>query len=351
MICDNIEFFNVAELENYRGTEALTLQRFPRVLRENLGYKESESGRFKSQVSTGCEIRFVTSSSTVRITLSSVETSGDILVYNGDFFHSIHRLEAGHIKTLHLNRNKGFNDLRGEAFTESRFSSNLWRVVIGRGINAMDIYSVAFYDIDTFGHEVRVPVKGEIPKIKWLAYGSSITHGSGATVNHNTYIQQAARRLGVDVLNKGIGGSCFCEPEMAEYLSEMKEWDFATLEIGVNMRGLFAREEFEDRARNLISSMLNKNPDKPIVLINILPNSADYLANHHLKVAVNNREFKETLRKLHVDFSNPCLHLIEGDEILTRFDGLSCDLIHPSDFGHILMGENLAEILKSRAII
>jgi hypothetical protein len=36
------------------------------------------------------------------------------------------------------------------------------------------------------------------------------------------------------------------------------------------------------------------------------------------------------------------LYLIEGEEILTDFCYLTCDLIHPSDFGHIIMGQNLA---------
>jgi lysophospholipase L1-like esterase len=347
MIHNNIEFFNVAEIETYHGTEGISLQRFPRNVREKLGFKGSEDGRFKAEVSTGCEIRFVTSSSTVRITLSSKETNGDILVYNGDFFHSLHRLEAGHIKTLHLNKNKMFNELSEEAFNETRFSKDVWRIVIGRGVFAMDIFSVIFYNIETFGHEIRAPKEAEVPALKWLAYGSSITHGSGATVNHNTYIQQAARRLGVDVLNKGIGGSCYCEPEMADYLSNIKEWDFATLEIGVNMRGLFTEAEFEERSKYLINNILNKNPNKHIILITIFPNSSDYLKNQSVKTTTNNDDFRKILRKLYQEYSNPYLHLIEGTEILTNFDTLTCDLIHPSDYGHITMGYNLARFLKN----
>jgi lysophospholipase L1-like esterase len=41
------------------------------------------------------------------------------------------------------------------------------------------------------------------------------------------------------------------------------------------------------------------------------------------------------------------LHFISGDKVLTDFSGLSSDLVHPSDEGHILMGENLSQLIKS----
>jgi len=345
MIHNNIEFFNVASLERKEGINGLILQRFPENVRHALGSPIYKKGRFKAQVSSGCEIRFVTDSSAVRIVLTALETDGDICVYIGDHFHSIHHLTACIAKPIFVDLPDQFLNLREETEGKGRFSSKLWRFVIGRGVGAMDIFSVALQYVDTFGHETRPPIKDEAPAVHWLAYGSSITHGSGATVNHNSYIQQAARRMGVDVLNKGIGGSCHCEPEVADYIAS-EEWDFITLEIGVNMRGKFTPEEFEERARYLIKRALESHPGKPVFLITIYPNSADYIKNNGKESGESNRKFKEILRKLHKEWNNSHLYLIEGDTVLTDFGALTFDLTHPSDYGHILMGQNLAEKIR-----
>lgn len=345
MIQNNIEFFNVASLEKKEAIQGLILQRFPQDVRHKMGRSNYEKGRFKGQTSSGCEVRFVTDSSAVRVVLTAIECAGDICVYIGDYFHSIHRLTAGVQTPILIDLSERFLSLREESEGTSRFSPMLWRFVVSRGMGAMDIFSVALQDIDAFGHEIRPPYEKEVPNVKWLAYGSSITHGSGAIINHNSYIQQAARRLGVDVLNKGIGGACYCEPEMAEYFAS-EEWDFATLEVGVNMRGQFTPQEFEDRVRYICSKILESHPKKPIFLITIFPNHSDLAKEKETKSGECNRIFKEALRKLYKELDNPHLYLIEGDNVLTDFRALTCDLIHPSDYGHILMGDNLAEQLR-----
>lgn len=52
----------------------------------------------------------------------------------------------------------------------------------------------------------------------YLAYGSSITHGSLALAAPCSYPFQIARRLGCDYLNLGYAGSAYLEREMAEYI-------------------------------------------------------------------------------------------------------------------------------------
>ena len=89
----------------------------------------------------------------------------------------------------------------------------------------------------------KKPGEDEKPRRRWLAYGSSITNVG------SWYVHHAALRLLADVFNKGMCGSCLCEPEVAGWLPSCESWDFATLELGVNMRGGFSAMEFEKRAR------------------------------------------------------------------------------------------------------
>lgn len=346
MIYKNIEFHNVAELNKLEELPGIRLQRFPTEVINRLGVMDHSNGRLVAHASTGCEIRFVTKSDRIKIALSSTDCDGDIIIYCGDFFHSMYRLQHGVIEDIRLDKSESFSKIKQQAMEIRRFSTDVWRIMISRSYNASGIMNVAFHNIETFGHEVRPPEKDEAPTLKWLAYGSSITNGSGATLNHNSYIQQAARRLGVDVFNKGIGGACHCEAEVADYLSK-ETWDFATLELGVNMREVFTTQEFESRVRYLVSTMIEKNPSKPVVLITIYPNSSDFLLEENSKSSIANIEFSNVIRNLVSELKHKNLYLMEGSEILTDFNALTCDLIHPSDYGHILMGENLAVKLKN----
>lgn len=347
MIYNNVEFHNVAELEKIEEMPGLRLNRLPRSVLHQLGEGDYKRGRYIGQASTGCEIRFVTEAPFIRITLSATVEDGDVLVYCGDYFHSMHRLHTGRITALHLDKPARFADVEPEALRRGRFSPEVWRIVVSRNYYPGLAFQAAFHGLDTFGHEVRPPRADELPRLAMLAYGSSITHGSGATVQHQAYIQQTARRLGADLYNKGMGGSCLCEYAMDDYLIDHGGWDIAVLELGVNMRGLVSLEEFENRARYLIEGMIRRHPDKPVVLVSIYPNSDDVLKKDPARTGPNiNQQFTERLESIYRSLNHPHLHLVNGHDVLTDFGALTADLIHPSDYGHTLMGQHLAGAIE-----
>jgi lysophospholipase L1-like esterase len=340
MINNNLEFHNVAELETIPGMPGVRLQRFPAEIRNRLGHLERERGRFYSQVSVGCEIRFVTDAKFIRVSLSALEADGKVFVYKGNFLHSTHTLKAGVINTLHLEESAKWSEVIPNSLNGYAFSSNVWRLMFGKDC------CILFHHIDTFGHDIRIPKNDEVPRLKWLAYGSSITFGGDTSIYSNAYVQQAARRLNVDILNKGIAGSCFCDKSISKYISENKEWHFATLELGVNMRGRFTEIEYEHRVKDLISEIMNKNINKPIIVISIFPNGANYPLNTENAITKSNIIFNKIIKRVVEEINCENLHFVDGSEILTDFSGLSTDLLHPSDHGHINMGENLCLKLK-----
>ncbi len=224
-----------------------------------------------------------------------------------------------------------------EAFAKARFAPTVWRVVANGA-------TVVYHDVDGVGAPIRPPIPVEKPGTRWLAYGSSITNATPG------YVEHAARHVGVDLYNKGLSGSCLCEPEVAAYLAEAEEWDVATLELGVNMRGGFSADQFESRARALIETIRSKAEARPMVLIDIFPNSDDYLIEPGPNTA-KNRGFRAALKRIHKEIADPTLQYVDGDRILTSFSGLSADLIHPSKDGHQLMGRNLAEVLRELRVV
>jgi hypothetical protein len=350
MICENLEFHGAVELDPAVGG-GLALRRFPKAVREAL----SPLGRIVSQESAGCEIRFVTEADSVRVAVSAQPSplapyelnNLDLFIFKGAFFHSHVRLEPGKINHIHLaditgTLHKGFDGLKPAVRDTEYFSSNVWRVLFGR-------YAASFHELDTYGYEVRPPRPEEMPRKRMLCYGSSITNGASPTMYHLCYVQQAARHLKADVFNQGLSGACMCEPEMAAYLAGREDWDFITLELGVNMRGTFTPEEFEKRSRHLVGRVTSAHPGKPVFLITVYPN-AESPENGAQPSDMQARQsaYCEILRTIAAENRSGNLHLIEGAEILTDYSGMTKDLIHPGDYGHTEMGFNLARIIKGK---
>jgi len=348
MIHHSIELHNTVELEPAEGGGHY-LRRFPRAVREAL----SPLGRMVAQESAGCELRFVTEAESIRLALSSVPSSlapwelnnQDLIVFKGAFFHSHIRIEPGKVNHIHLadiggSVRNGFLGLKPEVRDTEYFSHNVWRVMFGR-------YAAVLHDVDTYGYPVRPPQPDEVPRRRILFYGSSITNGASPSVYHLCYVQQTARLLNADALNLGLSGSCHCEKEMADYLAARDDWDMIVLELGVNMLGGFTPEEFRLRSRSLVEKIIRRHPGKPVVLVTIFPNGqSPQNARESVAVQAKQSTFDEILRELVRDLDRTSLHLVEGREILRDYRGISKDLIHPGDYGHIEMGANLAAAIK-----
>lgn len=337
MLHQNIYFHNVTELETSPHTPGWKLQRFPKEVR----YSLEEKGRTKAVQSNGCELRFVTDAKHVRVMVSSQEADGQVLVFKGDFLHSSHQLKAGVIHTLQLEAPERFPDVHPEVLNNSAFSSKVWRVFFER-------FNGVFHGIEAFGFEVRPPLPHEIPRLTMFAYGSSITQGAGALSNYNCYVQQTGRRLGIDVLNLGLSGSCYCEQGLADHIAERDDWDIGFLEIGVNMRGVYTVEEFQQRAVYLLDRIIERHPEKPLFVTTMYPNRATYSQEGSAIFAYRDSEqqFNDVLIRYAADKKHANLQLLQGEQIMSDFTSLTSDLIHPSDYGHIRMAEALSGMIQ-----
>jgi lysophospholipase L1-like esterase len=348
MILDNLEFHNTVALETVSGG-GLAIRRYPETVRNSL----CQLGRLVSQESAGCELRFVTEAPNFRLAVSSLPSglapyelhNQDLFIFKGDFFHSHYRLEPGKINHIMVTDivgdvANGFAALKPGVKDSGYFKHQVWRVLFGR-------YPAIFHALDTYGYPVRPPQADELPNRRILFYGSSITNGASPTLYHLSYIQQTARHLKADCLNQGLSGACLCQPEVADYLAERDDWDMICLELGVNMRGAFTPEEFAERSRYLVKKITAANPDKPVFLITIFPNAES--PQHAVGSSeMQNKQlaFDRILRDLIPELNHKQLYLVEGSDVLTDYSGITKDLIHPGDYGHMEMGRNLAEIIR-----
>ena len=186
------------------------------------------------------------------------------------------------------------------------------------------------------------PRAEQVPSVRCLCYGSSITHGAAAVRPTGSYAMRLGHLLGVDVVNLGFGGGAHLEPEMADHIAERRDWHMATLEMGINIIGSVDAEEFERRVDYFVTRIATAHPDKWIFCIDLFTCRHDFDENP--KIAAFRRAVEQKVRAMDM----PKLVHVPGSQLLTSLSGLTFDLVHPSPAGMEEMAANLARAIRER---
>ena len=319
MIWNDVELFNVEEIEETGA--GIRLYRFPKNILNKIGIEYFN--RYVARMTTGCEIRFV---GEAMITLGAMEEDGYVEIFRGDFQCRRQLIKKGEKTSIQLSYGQAID--KYPLKYNMQYSKDVWRVVF-----AHDFCGV-IYDIDKYG-QLRPPRKDEVPSKTILAYGSSITHGANSNLYSLSYLARTGVLLNAQMLNKGMGGSCFCEKEMANYI-KTAECDCIMLELGANMIGVFPPDEFYKRASYVVKCALNTG--KKTVLISPYLNCKDFSSNDDERNL--SEEFHKLCKKIASEHKD--LLFIDGKTILSDVSQFTTDLTHPSMLGHNIMAEKLS---------
>lgn len=331
MIYNNVELFNVDETD--KTERGVVLQRFSKEARADTRNRAA----WMASAAMGLEIRLVTDAEVFWITLGAEDQNIDIYVMRGDYFYDKYTVNAGSLIVLRFENDNFLSGLKTVSNVESRFSPNVWRFYFhSEG-------KIVYGGIKLSNGSVRSPKADEVPEKKLLAYGSSITHGCWAMDSRNAYINTAGQRLAMDVYNMGMAGACRLEKSICDFLIRRDDWDIALLELGINVLYNYTAEEFGKRAEYLVTGMCKRG--KPVILTGFF-HSRNSMAGYD-KVD----EFNDVLKSIMEIHNLPNLTYIDGTEIMTSSEYLSRDLVHPSDLGHIRMGEILSNIIRENNIL
>ena len=332
LIHDNIAFHNVAELHP-ASSGGVRLQRVPESVRITL----NEGAQMRMLQPDATEIRFV-ADGPCKVTLSS-EGETRLTIFNG-LFDSRQRVMLGREPcAVEVELNPQLARLNPSYTRDLVFRPGVYRLIFGG--DSRD--PVVFHGIE--GKNIRPPGPEDVPALRYLAYGTSITHGFDAEGPHLTYVAQTARHLGADLVNLGVGGAAHCEATLADYMAGREDWDIASLALSVNMMA-FSMAEFSERVRYMVNTVAGANPARPVACITLYPFSRDWGIETEEECGGSAEEYRQALRDAVADCPHDNVHLIEGPEILTDITGLTADLIHPGDNGMIEMGRNLAARLR-----
>ena len=332
MFFEDVELHNIEDLISVRGRPGLRMQRVPESIRLTL----NETAQVQMCHPTCAEIRFM-SHHPVSIKLSCPDGAGDVEVFYGPF-QSRERYAIGRdITTITVSMPDQMDLYDPSRLPHLNFAPDVCRLMMAG--DCMFLHGVK-------GKHHRPPYRSELPNLRYLAYGTSITQQGNATGPHLTYVEQAGIRLGADVLNLGTAGSAFCEPEIADYMAGRPDWDFATLDISVNMLK-FPVEFFYQRASYMINTLCRSNLHRPVVCITLFPYSREFGDTFiGLEDQGSPDDYRAALHRAVEDCPHENVYLIEGSDVLDDVAGLSPDLLHPGDQGMIFMGENLARRLR-----
>jgi hypothetical protein len=332
MIYKDVELYNVHELLDEGDDGSKTFSRIPNALRLGLN-----SSAMNNAVATpGSEVRFNLTGDEARITLKDTGASpvpAIVEVYQGSFLSSVHTIGLDPtevVVTRHAN-----TDRLGE-LTRSHdlpYDIGLSRVILPWRPPCRLL---------SIEGETTLPRADQTPDVRYLAYGSSITHGSNAVRPTGTYAMRTAQFLSVDLISLGFGGGAHLEPSMADYISGRDDWDFASMELGINLLGSIEVEEFERRVAYFIPTIARAHPDKWIFCIDVFPCRWDFAADPKADA------FRTVVKKQVEALNLPKLVHVSGMDMLSTMTGLTADLVHPSPSGMEEMARYLAGVMSRK---
>jgi len=335
MIWKSAELYNVAELVEEEG-RGYAMLRYPKAVADGL----SVQGQAMNQCGSGTEIRFRIRSGSVRIRLSTGESAQTRACASAEVFYG--DIAAGWTDCtkqifetptdIMIPPPENMEALeRIHAEHKMLFSPRLVRVVLpGAKIN--------IYEIEG---DIEPPDPQDVPAKRFLAYGSSITFGSLCVPQAYTWVNRVAQNMGADLINMGLAGSARLEKCAADYIASRDDFDFATLEMGINVMDL-SDEEFERRVRYFISAIAGAHPDKIFFCMDVFFCYSDILGDK--KAAA----YRQIVRKVIGELKLPNTVYLDGSALLTSSRGVCGDLTHPSIYGVEEITANLTAAMMQR---
>lgn len=295
---------------------------------------EAFAGSDTIRSSNGSEIQFVSDKSRVRVYLRSLVGRADLIQLMGNQVHLYQTLEEGKIHCLDLTIPNLEKNRHPSIRLDGGYSPNVYRIVsVGS--------TLAFHGIDSMGGNLRAPTAEELPKRTCLAYGSSITQSRASF--HN-YINTATQMLNASVLNLGMGGSCWVEPAIADFIAARNDWDFASFELGINMVNPDCNNKrFAEKVDYLLKTVTTKHPEKPIFLLTILQ-TGSYHEIEQSNWLKDINEKNAILTEAAARYASN-VTLVDGANLVPDFRGYQIDLLHPEPIAYVRMGLKLAELM------
>jgi lysophospholipase L1-like esterase len=181
----------------------------------------------------------------------------------------------------------------------------------------------------------------DMPGIRWLACGDSITQGFHATSALTNYPTLVGAERGWETCNAGIGGRCV-EAADGAALAGIPV-DIVTVLLGFN--DYYHQRSPADCQRNYTTILRALRsggaPRRPIVVITPLWSSHVMASGQSHRLA----EYRRAITAAAQSIADPALEIIAGESLIPPQSEFFTDGIHPNDAGFKILANNLARLL------
>ncbi len=195
------------------------------------------------------------------------------------------------------------------------------------------------------GSFIRVPDRNLEKPI--IFYGTSITQGGCASRPGMAHTNILSRKLDLDVMNFGFSGNGRMELPIAELISE-NDAKFYVIECMPNM---LSPEKITERTIPFINIIREKNPNTPIILVDLFKATFSVLNN---KVLEESREVDNALNieyKKMIDNGYKNIFYVESLNALGSDKEGTVDGVHFTDLGFMRYADFLIDKFKKLNLI
>ena len=272
----------------------------------------------------GCRLRFATTSGSVAL---DVEPDDSEAARKFELTTDDERCGTVDLQS-------GASEVRFEGLPAGRKVLELWLPTL----QAVRIRGLAIDDVA----ELEASPDG---RMRWVTYGSSITHCGAAHSPSRTWPAVAARLRGLNVTSLGYGGQCHMDPLVAMMIRD-RAADFISLKVGINMGGSVSQRMFRPLLVGMVKIIREKHPTTPIAVVSpiISPPREETPGTTGMTLRMMRQELEIAVERL-CACGDENVHYVSGLDLFGEdlvADYLP-DLLHPNGNGYEIMGHNFAE--------
>jgi hypothetical protein len=172
-------------------------------------------------------------------------------------------------------------------------------------------------------------------------YGTSITHGIGASRAGMTHVAILGRRFHREVINLGFSGNGRMEPEVLRFVAEIDPAVFV-LDCLPNMNA----QQVAERTVPGVKLLRQAHPDTPILLVEDRNIQTGFLVEaRHKANEANHAALREAFAALQAE-KVPQVYYLEGANLLGDDGEATVDGSHPTDLGFTRQAAEFERVLR-----
>jgi len=172
-------------------------------------------------------------------------------------------------------------------------------------------------------------------------YGTSITHGIGASRAGMTHVAMLGRTFNREVINLGFSGNGRMEPEVVKFVAELDPAVFV-LDCLPNMNA----QQVAERIVPGVKLLREAHSDTPILLVEDRNIQTGFLVEARRKANdANHAALRESFAKLQAEMV-PQIYYLEGANLLGDDGEATVDGSHPTDLGFTRQAAEFERVLR-----